>query len=256
MVHLGSRAVGRRGPDHRRGHGGRAAWPHQRARPGPVERGAGVAWPRSSRSWPSTARCPVIQLAHAGRKARRARTPSRRAPSPSRRCPCPQEMGPAEIEAVVSGFERSARYALAAGFQGIEIHAAHGYLLHEFLSPLSNRRTDEYGGSLENRSRLLRQVVRGRAGGHARRAPPPRPHQRDGLDRGRLGHRRERGAGQDARRRWASTWSTRRRAAFRRPSRSSWGRATRCPSPSASAARPACPPPRWGSSPMRPTPMR
>ena len=102
---------------------------------------------------------PFIQLAHAGRKAQ---VPAVIAPSslPFEKMPVPQEMGPAEIAAVLAGFEKSTRLALAAGFQGIEIHAAHGYLLHEFLSPLSNQRTDEYGGSLENRSRLLVQVAR------------------------------------------------------------------------------------------------
>ena len=101
---------------------------------------------------------PVIQIAHAGRKAQ---VPNAIAPSAIayEKMPVPQEMGAPEIEAVLSGFERSTRLAVQAGFQGIEIHAAHGYLLHEFLSPLSNHRTDEYGGNLENRSRLLRQVV-------------------------------------------------------------------------------------------------
>jgi 2,4-dienoyl-CoA reductase (NADPH2) len=68
---------------------------------------------------------------------------------------------------VVTAFVAGARRALSAGFRVLEIHAAHGYLLHEFLSPLSNRRTDRYGGSLENRMRLplrvateLRRVVR------------------------------------------------------------------------------------------------
>ncbi len=101
---------------------------------------------------------PVIQLAHAGRKAN---VPGAIAPSaiPFEKMPVPEAMGPDEIEAVVAAFERSTRYAVAAGFQGVEIHGAHGYLMHEFLSPLSNHRMDEYGGSLENRSRLLRRVV-------------------------------------------------------------------------------------------------
>ncbi len=63
------------------------------------------------------------------------------------------------IQKVVSGFKAAAGRALAAGFKVIEIHSAHGYLLHEFLSPLSNHRTDEYGGSFENRTRLLLQVI-------------------------------------------------------------------------------------------------
>jgi len=63
------------------------------------------------------------------------------------------------VDAVVEGFKKAAQRALAAGFDYVEIHAAHGYLLHEFLSPLSNSRTDSYGGSFENRTRLLIQVV-------------------------------------------------------------------------------------------------
>jgi 2,4-dienoyl-CoA reductase-like NADH-dependent reductase (Old Yellow Enzyme family) len=59
----------------------------------------------------------------------------------------------------VSAFARAARRALQAGFRVVEIHAAHGYLLHEFLSPLSNQRADAYGGSLENRARLVRETV-------------------------------------------------------------------------------------------------
>jgi len=59
----------------------------------------------------------------------------------------------------VNAFRLAARRALAAGFDFVEIHAAHGYLIHEFLSPLSNQRTDNYGGSFENRIRLLLEVV-------------------------------------------------------------------------------------------------
>jgi 2,4-dienoyl-CoA reductase-like NADH-dependent reductase (Old Yellow Enzyme family) len=71
----------------------------------------------------------------------------------------PTELDESGIRKVVQGFADAARRALAAGFQVIEIHAAHGYLIHEFLSPLSNKRADSYGGSLENRLRLLREVV-------------------------------------------------------------------------------------------------
>ena len=63
------------------------------------------------------------------------------------------------IARVVNGFKDAARRALGAGMEVVEVHAAHGYLLHQFLSPLSNTRTDNYGGSLENRTRLLREVV-------------------------------------------------------------------------------------------------
>jgi 2,4-dienoyl-CoA reductase-like NADH-dependent reductase (Old Yellow Enzyme family) len=73
--------------------------------------------------------------------------------------PQPIELDDAGIRRVVDGFRDGARRALAAGFRVVEIHAAHGYLLHEFLSPLSNARTDRYGGSFENRVRLTREVV-------------------------------------------------------------------------------------------------
>ncbi len=71
----------------------------------------------------------------------------------------PHELGEADIRKVITQFAAGARRAREAGFQTIEIHAAHGYLLHQFLSPLSNRRTDAYGGSFENRTRLVREVV-------------------------------------------------------------------------------------------------
>jgi 2,4-dienoyl-CoA reductase-like NADH-dependent reductase (Old Yellow Enzyme family) len=63
------------------------------------------------------------------------------------------------IKNIVSAFASAARRACEAGFRVIEVHAAHGYLIHEFLSPLSNHRTDAYGGSFENRTRILREIV-------------------------------------------------------------------------------------------------
>src|SRR5271154_5117310 len=74
--------------------------------------------------------------------------------------PLPRALSLAEIDGVVADFRRGAERALAAGFEVIEIHSARGYLLHEFLSPLSNLRTDEYGGSFENRVRLALRVVK------------------------------------------------------------------------------------------------
>ncbi len=71
----------------------------------------------------------------------------------------PRPLDEAEIDAIVTAFETGARRALAAGFKVIEIHAAHGYLLHEFLSPVSNQRNDRYGNSMENRMRFLLRVV-------------------------------------------------------------------------------------------------
>ncbi len=71
----------------------------------------------------------------------------------------PRELTRAEIDCIVLDFASAAKRALAAGYDALEIHGAHGYLLHEFLSPLSNQRNDEYGGSLEHRARLLLRVV-------------------------------------------------------------------------------------------------
>jgi len=117
----------------------------------------------------------AIQLAHAGRKASHdapalggKQLTSQNggwkavAPSPIPFDPSeipPKEMTVAEIEKLIFDFRQAAKRALKAGFKIIEIHAAHGYLIHEFLSPLTNLRTDEYGGSFENRSRLLLQIV-------------------------------------------------------------------------------------------------
>jgi 2,4-dienoyl-CoA reductase-like NADH-dependent reductase (Old Yellow Enzyme family) len=119
---------------------------------------------------------PGMQIAHAGRKAS-CRVPweggaaipaadggwQTVAPSalPFRNIdPVPKELSVAEIHEVVEKFGAAARRALAAGFEVIEVHAAHGYLLHEFYSPLSNQRTDEYGGSFENRIRLTLEVAK------------------------------------------------------------------------------------------------
>ncbi len=73
--------------------------------------------------------------------------------------PVPKALDETGIEEIVAAFDAATKRALAAGFRLIEVHAAHGYLLHEFLSPLSNQRTDHYGGSLENRMRLLLRVA-------------------------------------------------------------------------------------------------
>lgn len=75
--------------------------------------------------------------------------------------PKPVALDVAGIDKVVADFTAAAKRALQAGFKVIEIHAAHGYLVHQFLSPLSNHRTDEYGGSFENRIRLLLRIIEG-----------------------------------------------------------------------------------------------
>ena len=74
--------------------------------------------------------------------------------------PVPKELSIGEIDQIVVDFQAAAKRALKAGFDVVEIHGAHGYLLHEFASPLTNRRTDEYGGSLENRIRLGLRVAK------------------------------------------------------------------------------------------------
>lgn len=116
-----------------------------------------------------------VQLAHAGRKASTLRPWEGHGPVPTGQgdwltvAPSalpfdagwhtPQALDEAGIQAVIADFRAAAQRALAAGFELVELHAAHGYLLHQFLSPLSNRRDDRYGGSFENRSRLVREVV-------------------------------------------------------------------------------------------------
>lgn len=116
-----------------------------------------------------------IQLAHAGRKASTRRPwkgggllPEAEggwqsvAPSalPFRaEDPAPHALSKAEIHALIDGFRDAAVRALQAGFDVAEIHGAHGYLIHQFLSPLSNRRTDEYGGTLDNRLRFALEVT-------------------------------------------------------------------------------------------------
>ncbi len=72
----------------------------------------------------------------------------------------PRELDPSGIRKVIEDFKAAAHRALQAGYQVIELHAAHGYLIHEFLSPLSNHRTDEYGGSFDNRVRLLVEITK------------------------------------------------------------------------------------------------
>ena len=115
-----------------------------------------------------------IQLAHAGRKGSTMPPGSDHpiasiaeggwsAPAPSEipfgKMPTPHAMSSEEIKNAVAAFGTAAKRAVDAGFDLVEIHAAHGYLIHQFLSPLSNARSDEYGGSFENRTRFLVQIV-------------------------------------------------------------------------------------------------
>ncbi|MFD7441604.1 hypothetical protein [Streptomyces sp. NPDC059909] len=114
----------------------------------------------------------ILQLSHPGRQTMRGNAlPGRRqdvtAPSAVPLSTgvdglfrSPRALREAEITDIIGRFARAAEVAAAAGFHGVQLHAAHGYLLNQFLSPLSNQRTDQWGGSLENRMRLLIEVFR------------------------------------------------------------------------------------------------
>ncbi|GLW73320.1 oxidoreductase [Kitasatospora phosalacinea] len=118
---------------------------------------------------------PAIQLAHAGRKASTDKPGAGGGPLPVERggwpvvgpsplpfnegYPVPAELTEAQIAELVEDFAAAARRALAAGFQVVEVHGAHGYLTHQFLSPVSNHRTDGYGGDFAGRSRFAREVA-------------------------------------------------------------------------------------------------
>ncbi len=174
MVHLGSRAVGGAGlvcveatgvsPEGRISPGDTGIWSEEHTRA--FEPIASFIKSQGARA--------AIQLAHAGRKAstdvpwRGGKPLSEEqggwqtlAPSavPFGDWPAPREMTRDDVETVVLQFTDAARRALTAGFEVVELHMAHGYLLHEFLSPLSNRRADEFGGSLENRARFPLRVA-------------------------------------------------------------------------------------------------
>lgn len=116
-----------------------------------------------------------IQLMHVGRMSHPDNTPHHRQPvAPSaisadqdiftpagpRKTPTPRELSTEDIQATVADFRHAATSAIAAGADGIEIHGANGYLLHQFLSPNANHRTDAYGGSIENRSRFVIELAR------------------------------------------------------------------------------------------------
>ena len=175
LVHLGSRAVG--------GAGAVIAEATAVSAQGRISPGDTGLWNDAQvAAWqPITAfiaaqgAVPGVQLAHAGRKASAMRpwqgggslAPEQGAwitVAPSA-LPfdagwhVPVSLDVAGIRQVIEDFRASAQRALAAGFRLIELHAAHGYLLHQFLSPLSNRRDDAYGGSFENRTRLTREVI-------------------------------------------------------------------------------------------------
>lgn len=174
LVHLGSRAVGGAGlvlteatavsPEGRISPADTGIWNDAQR----------DAWSRITAFIAAHGAVPGIQLAHAGRKAstevpwrggkavRGAQAWTPVAPSALAfdvDYPTPAMLDARGIDKVIADFRAAAARSADAGFEVIEIHAAHGYLLHEFLSPLCNRRDDDWGGSLVNRARLLRAVV-------------------------------------------------------------------------------------------------
>lgn len=176
FVHLGSRAVGGAGlvmteaagvsPEGRISPDDAGIWSDAHA----------AAWGRIAHFIREQGACPAMQLAHAGRKASTNAPWLGGGPAPESaggwqpmgpspipfdaKSVAPREMTVDDIDAVVGQFAKAASRATAAGFEVVEIHSAHGYLLHEFLSPISNHRADEYGGSLENRMRFTLRVAR------------------------------------------------------------------------------------------------
>lgn len=170
LVHLGSRAVGGAGlviqeatavsPEGRISPSDAGIWSDEHT----------AAYKRITKFIKEQGAIAGIQLAHAGRKASTGEpwnggvkvdennggweTVAPSAIAFSDDYPMPREMSKADIEKATNDFVAAAKRSVEAGFEVIEIHAAHGYLFHEFLSPLSNKRTDEYGGSLENRIRF------------------------------------------------------------------------------------------------------
>lgn len=175
LVHLGSRAVGGASvviteaaavsPEGRISPADAGLWNDAQAQ----------AWSRITAFMRAQGAVAGTQLAHAGRKASTAEpwngggavaveNGGWRPVAPSALAfddgsPFPEALGEAGIASVVADFRAAAQRSLEAGFELLELHAAHGYLLHQFLSPLSNQRTDRWGGSFANRTRLVRDVV-------------------------------------------------------------------------------------------------
>lgn len=175
LVHLGSRAVGGAGLVFAEA---TAVSPEGRISPGDTglwDESQQLAWAPIAAFIAAQGAVPGIQLAHAGRKASThapwlggaplaeeegAWRPVAPSPLPfDTGHPVPQALDADGLRKVVADFADAATRARDAGFRVVEVHAAHGYLLHEFLSPLSNQRNDGYGGSLANRARLLLEVV-------------------------------------------------------------------------------------------------
>lgn len=134
-----------------------------------------AAWARVNEYIHSQGAKSAIQLAHAGRKGSTYREWSGKGSVPIEKggwqtisstseafdgYEPPRELSTQEVHELVQDFAAAAKNAVLAGFDAVEIHAAHGYLIHQFLSPITNKRTDEFGGSLENRARLIMEIVK------------------------------------------------------------------------------------------------
>ena len=174
LVHLGARAVGGAGLVMAEA---TAVTPQGRITPwctGIWSDDHIAPWKRVTDFIRSQGAASAIQLAHAGRKASTYRSQSGSGTVPIDQggwqsvsstseafegYAAPRELTTSEVATIPSDFAQAARRSVEAGFDVIEIHAAHGYLMHQFLSPLTNHRTDSYGGSLENRARVLIETV-------------------------------------------------------------------------------------------------
>ena len=174
LVHLGSRAIGGAGLVMAEATGVNPEGRISPWCPGLWDDDQIPGWKRITDFIRAAGAASAIQLAHAGRKASvyRAWSGSGTVPIDAggwqsysatdvafEGYAAPRRLSVAEIQDLIRDYRAAARRAVQAGFDAVEIHAAHGYLMHQFLSPLTNDRGDEYGGSLENRARLLLQVV-------------------------------------------------------------------------------------------------
>ncbi|MEO6799474.1 MAG: NADH:flavin oxidoreductase/NADH oxidase [Rhodanobacter sp.] len=175
LVHLGSRAVGGAGAVITEATAVSAQGRISAQDTGLWNQAQVDAWRPIARFIKAQGAVAGVQLAHAGRKASTLRPWDGHGPIPTGQgdwltvAPSalpfddgwnlPQALDQAGIRAVIADFRGAAQRALDAGFELIELHAAHGYLLHQFLSPLSNHRDDGYGGCLDNRTRLTREVI-------------------------------------------------------------------------------------------------
>jgi 2,4-dienoyl-CoA reductase-like NADH-dependent reductase (Old Yellow Enzyme family) len=175
LVHLGARATGGAGmiiaeasgvtPEGRISPWCPGIWNYEQV----------AAWARVNEYIHSQGAKSAIQLAHAGRKGSTYREWSGKGSVPIEKggwqtisstseafdgYEPPRELTTQEVHELVQDFAAAAKNAVLAGFDAVEVHAAHGYLIHQFLSPITNKRTDEFGGSLENRARLVLEIVK------------------------------------------------------------------------------------------------